>query len=268
MLGIGYRSEMLFTKQNGVINEKPDYYVVRTPSNPDYYFGNYLLLKTPLSNGKKTQMERRFHEEIGSFPGIKHKTFCWTPHGDESEDVSGFVDAGYEYMECAVLTAGQKDIMSPAKRNGHIRIRGLEDENDWAQLTDCMLAERKEHYPLDSYSTFLTKRLNAYRKMIKEKTGIWYGAFLGDELAGTLGLFFDANFGCFQEVITKKRYRNQGICKTLVHSVCNKGFQRAEILVLIADENYHAAAIYESLGFKPTERMASLCWWPKESSNA
>lgn len=34
-------------------------------------------------------------------------------------------------------------------------------------------------------------------------------------------------------------------------------------LVMVADEEYHAAKIYESVGFVPTEKIVGVCWWDK-----
>jgi len=34
-------------------------------------------------------------------------------------------------------------------------------------------------------------------------------------------------------------------------------------LVMVADENYHAAKIYESIGFQPEEKQVGLDWWKK-----
>jgi hypothetical protein len=35
---------------------------------------------------------------------------------------------------------------------------------------------------------------------------------------------------------------------------------------MVADEDYHAAKIYETVGFRPTERQVSLDWWDKDST--
>jgi len=34
-------------------------------------------------------------------------------------------------------------------------------------------------------------------------------------------------------------------------------------LVMVADETYHAAKIYESVGFVPAAKEHSAFWWPK-----
>ena len=42
---LGYRTDCVILHYNGQIEEKEDYYVIRTPSNPTYYWGNFLLYK-------------------------------------------------------------------------------------------------------------------------------------------------------------------------------------------------------------------------------
>jgi hypothetical protein len=36
----------------------------------------------------------------------------------------------------------------------------------------------------------------------------------------------------------------------------------AQHLVIVADADYHAKALYESLGFVERERQLAVCWWP------
>jgi hypothetical protein len=37
----------------------------------------------------------------------------------------------------------------------------------------------------------------------------------------------------------------------------------AQTLVIVADEDYHAAKIYESVGFAPTQRQIGIDWWER-----
>jgi predicted GNAT family acetyltransferase len=78
-----------------------------------------------------------------------------------------------------------------------------------------------------------------------------------------LGLFVIDGVGRFQSVETLPEFRRRGICGTMVYQVANYGFERlgAKRLVMIADEFYHAAKIYESVGFRPTERQVGLEKW-------
>ena len=57
-------------------------------------------------------------------------------------------------------------------------------------------------------------------------------------------------------------FARQGICGTLVHQASSLALRDYGIstLVLEADPGYHAARIYESVGFKPGETTYSLEW--------
>jgi len=96
--------------------------------------------------------------------------------------------------------------------------------------------------------------------------GNWYGAFLNNELVADCGLFIFDKVGRFQSVGTHPAFRGRGICGNLVHHVSHEALanRKAEVLVMCADPEYHAARIYESVGFKPTEKAIGLCRWPKE----
>jgi predicted GNAT family acetyltransferase len=97
--------------------------------------------------------------------------------------------------------------------------------------------------------------------------GEWYGAFLGGRLVGDLGLFRDGPLARFQDVSTDEAFRRRGVCGTLVHEVARRALEsgRAETLVMVADENYHAARVYESVGFRPEERHVVACRYPPRS---
>ena len=104
-----------------------------------------------------------------------------------------------------------------------------------------------------------------YRKMAQAGLGAWFGAFLENQLVADLGLFFEAGVGRFQQVETHPDFRRRGICGTLVYHSSRFGFEKMEArtLVMVADEHYHAARIYESVGFRPKERQVGLDWWDK-----
>ena len=99
-----------------------------------------------------------------------------------------------------------------------------------------------------------------YREMIAAGMGDWFGAFLDGELVADMGLFVEDGIGRFQSVKTHPVYRRRGICGTMVHDVARCGLEKmgAETLVMIVDAEYHAATIYESVGFGPTERIVGI----------
>lgn len=105
-----------------------------------------------------------------------------------------------------------------------------------------------------------------YRQMARLGRGEWFGAFYQDRLVADLGLFCESGIARFQSVETHPDFRRRGICGALVYQASRYGLERleADVLVMIADEHYFAAHIYETIGFKPAERQVGLEWSEKE----
>ena len=53
----GFATDLLFDRYQGDVTQHEQFWAVRTPDAPDYYFGNYLLLTTPPSDHDKGWLE-------------------------------------------------------------------------------------------------------------------------------------------------------------------------------------------------------------------
>ena len=104
-----------------------------------------------------------------------------------------------------------------------------------------------------------------YRKMIESGNGRWFGATFDNQIVGSLGIFSDGDIGRYQIVSTRKDFQRRGVCSTLVYKSAKYALEKMKLnkLVMVADEDYHAAKIYESVGFIPTEKQVGVCWWDK-----
>lgn len=259
----GIDTDLMFNRVFGEVVRNGEYTVMRTPGAPDYYFGNLLVLDRAPQNGELEKLESDFAKFIGAPPRIKHRAFQWPVVGDEIPALDSFIQAGYEFSETAVLIATPADMVTPERVSPAVTIRRYRDPADWSDWTDMQLAYNSGKFPEPEFRNFLAGKQAVYEQLTVENRGDWWGAFVGGKQVANLGLFFEGETGRFQSVHTDPDYRNQGICRTLVNHVARQGFERAARLVMAADEGYHAARIYESLGFRRRERMASLCWWPK-----
>jgi len=74
---LGYRTDLIFPSFEGEILDRGDYLVVRTPLNPVFYWGNFLLFSEPPGEGDFDQWRRLFQREIGGPPQFKHLAFGW-----------------------------------------------------------------------------------------------------------------------------------------------------------------------------------------------
>jgi len=261
----GIDTDLMFNRVSGNVTRNDDYTVVRTPAAPGYYFGNLLVLNHAPQDGDRELLESDFARLIGTPPNIKHRAFLWPVSGNERFESDSFISAGYEFSENTVLIATPAELLRPAQENHAVTIRRYRDNADWSDWTAMQLADNSGKFPEPEFLNYLAGKQAVYERMIADNRGDWWGAFIEDKQVANLGLFFDGETARFQSVHTAASHRNQGICRALVHHVALDGFERAVRLVMVADENYHAASVYESLGFQRSERMASLCWWPREN---
>lgn len=127
-----------------------------------------------------------------------------------------------------------------------------------------MLTENSD-MPTADLETFYQTQMTRYRSMISNGRGLWFGAYIGNTMVASLGLFTSESLGRYQVVTTHPDHQRQGICGTLVYKTAQYAFETLKLktLVMVADENYHAAKIYESVGFKGTEKMIGVSWYDK-----
>jgi ribosomal protein S18 acetylase RimI-like enzyme len=142
-------------------------------------------------------------------------------------------------------------------------VRKIKSDQDWDEVLKLQIICAKPKFRNDYYEEFKKRQRDDYRKMSESGMGAWFGAFLGDQMVGDLGIFYEGNIGRYQNVGTHPDCRRQGICGTLVYQAGQMALQEFGInhLVMEADINYHAARIYESVGFKRTEVNYALSWW-------
>ena len=263
---LGYRTDLIFPKFDGQIIDRGDYLVILTPTNPTYYWGNFLLFSYPPKKGDLNYWKAVFSKEIGSQIPSDHFTFGWDTVEGEIGEIKPFLDDGFDLSQSVVLSTQR--VTTPPKYNQEVVVRPLADDLEWEQATQNQIACREPEHSLEDYQIFKQDQMKRYRKMTNAGIGWWFGAFLGKHLVADLGVFAVEEIGRFQNVGTHPDYRRRGICGALVYHASQYAFQQKKILtlVMVADENYHAANIYESVGFQPKEHQVGLAWWNKTKS--
>ena len=259
---LALESDLIFWRRQGRVEDRGDHLVVATPSRPDYYFGNLLYFPAPPAAGDFERWQGLFRDAFSSEPEVRHMTFLWDVPGDRGGDVAPFLAAGFDLEENVVLATGA--VNPPPRPNPDLEIRRLETDAEWDEAVENQVQCRPTGWTdAEVYRDFAASRMLGYRALGEEGLGGWYGAFLDGRLVGDLGLFREGAIARFQNVGTRPEYRNRGVCGTLVHAVSSEALDAGvERLVMVADEHYHAARVYESVGFRPAERTASLCRRP------
>jgi GNAT superfamily N-acetyltransferase len=248
---LGFRTDLALLERAGsTVRDCGDHIVVRTPDNPSFYWGNFLLLDHVPHGDRVEEWLERFEAAL---PDAAHRAFGFDVAGAMAGDVSGFAEHGLEVDVSIVMTAGR--VRPPAHPNREVTCRAFESDSDWSQSVDLQLAV----YGADESAgqrEFVMCRAISNRALVASGHGRWFGAFSGDGLVAQMGLVSaGAGLARFQSVETHPDHRRRGLAGTLAHFVSLYGFDelKAATLVIVADPDYHAIRIYRAIGFTDSE---------------
>jgi GNAT superfamily N-acetyltransferase len=250
VLSCAWRTDLAILALSGSeIEHHPTYVVVRTPGNPGYRWGNFLLLRrTPLRRDLQL-VEEQFAREL---PEVTHRAFGVDSPDGRTDDLSTFADAGYDVEAATVLTASE--LVSPPRSNLNARCRPLVGDADWEQRVSLDIA-CNDGGP-DGFVDFTRRKAAAERRLTENGDGAWFGAFDSGRLVATTGIVRAGHaVARFQQVQTHPEARGRGLAGTLVHAAGTEALNRfgATTLVTVADPDYHAIRIYRSVGFVESE---------------
>jgi hypothetical protein len=245
---LAWRTDLALLEYSGsVLEDLGDHLVVRTPLNPSFYWGNFLLLAAPPAADAAAYWLARFETE---FPEARHRTFGVDGADGEIADLEPFAAEGFGTERSSVMTAGA--VHPPRHPATDALIRPLVSDDDWTQQVDlCLAGEEDEVTP-----EFVLPKVASERMLVERGHGRWYGAFLGGRLMSSLGLFTASEgLARFQNVKTHPDARGRGLAGSLVYAASRWGLDElgARTLVMLADPDYLAIRIYRAVGFSDTE---------------
>ncbi|MFI6826865.1 GNAT family N-acetyltransferase [Kribbella sp. NPDC050241] len=248
---LGYRTDLLLLELSGSeFQDAGEYVVIRTPANPTYWWGNFLLYRSIFAAG---DVKSRLETYRAEFPAGKHVAFGIDSVDGEIGAEDEVAAAGFTVDRNVVMTASH--VVAPRRPNDESTYRFITSDDDWEQVTQLGLATATMEVD-DGYVEFTRRRDAAHRALVEAGHGKWFGAFDDDRLQSSLGLMFDGKgLARFQHVQTHPDARNRGIASTLVHHASTYGLTDggARTLVMVADPEYLAIRLYRALGFQDTE---------------
>jgi ribosomal protein S18 acetylase RimI-like enzyme len=257
-----------------IVHRRDRYLVVRSPTNPTHWWGNLLIFDQVPAEGDAERWEALFAREFAAEPLVTHRTFAW----DRTDDERGaaeteFITRDYDLELSVGMIAAPHEIHPHPRANTEVQVRPLDpraggpDEDRWEQVIELQVAARDmERLPTEEpHRVFSRARQAELREMFRAGLGAWYVALDGEVVAGSMGIVVTGGRARYQAVDTAITHRRRGICTRLLvdaarHAVETYG---ATDLVIVADPEYHAAGIYESVGFRPVERVCGVCRPPE-----
>lgn len=252
VLSLAWRTDlMLRCAEGAVVIDRGDHLVVRTPDNPLFHWGNFLLLaRAPSSAAEAEHWLGVFAEE---FPDARHRSFGIDPRPDPPAtvaDLDGFAAVGLEVGADDLLVATEVEM--PARPSA-AEIRPLSSDHDWHQRVElAMSLWAAEMGP--SYEPFVRRATSAARALTETGAGRWYGAFVDGRLVADLGIFRTVDrLGRYQSVATHPDHRRRGLAGTLLHAAGRYAIDElgCRALVIVAEADGDAGRIYRRQGFRP-----------------
>jgi RimJ/RimL family protein N-acetyltransferase len=249
---LGFRTDVALRVLEGAeVTDRGDHLVIRTPDNPNFWWGNFLLLASVPAAGQSRAWLDRFAAE---FPAAEYVTLG-VDTADDAEVPEDFAAAGIDTERATVLTAAR--LKPPPHLNTEAELRPLESDADWRQSVDLATRCFDGGEPGD----YLERRAVARRRLTRQGAGAWFGAFEGGRLVAQLGLF-DAGDGHarYQHVETDPAARRRGLAGTLVWTAGQYGTRvlGASTLVIVADPQDAAIRVYRACGFTAAQSQLSL----------
>ncbi len=123
-------------------------------------------------------------------------------------------------------------------------------------VVQAQVDARDASFEAEGYRVFRRKTMQRVAAMHGAGIAEWFGAIVDGLLVADCGLVHDGRLGRFQFVETQAAWRRRGLCRALVHHVCQHAFLSlgSERLVMCADPHDVAIGIYRSVGFVEVER--------------
>ena len=255
---LGYRTDLFVCAFDGQVEDRGRYVVVRTPSNPLFWWGNFLLYPEAPDASAADSWQGDHAREL---PDIKTKLLTWDRPDGTTGEVEPFLRAGYEIDVSSLLTATSATLRRSSRHASDVEVVALDADAQWEgakrALTNAFAVTTGGS--MEDLRDFMDRQFARFRAMQERGHGQWDGAVVDGEIAASLGIVRERELGRFQLVGTDPKFARRGVCSTLVHEAGRRALaQGVSTLVMSADATYHAAKVYESVGFLPTERLVAL----------
>ncbi len=251
---LGYRTDLMIrTLEGSQIEDRGDYLVIRSPRNPGYWWGNFLLLGHP-EPGQAARWVATFAAE---FPAARHVALGIDVIEIGDVHIGEYVAAGLQPQRFTVLTA--QELAEPPHPGRSAAYRELSGDDDWRRAEELRAITNAGEPGADP--DFLRARSAAERALTEAGHGSWFGAFAGDELVAQLGLITDGSgIARYQNVETHPAWRRRGLAGSLVVAAGRHGLDVLGVttLVIVADPLADAIKLYRSVGFADAETQVGF----------
>jgi GNAT superfamily N-acetyltransferase len=242
----GWETDLTILRHSGsLIEEFEDHIIVRSPHNPEYHWGNFILVS---DSSLVNDAERWQNTFVNAFPEATWVAIGLPQFPDISEAWTS-LDLEIERMD--VLKAVTPPPVPDLSSNYTSRIFG---EVDWELLLAREIAENKKsgnHDP-ESFERYISNAIKGYEQLSRNGLAAWFGAFHDSELVADLGVVICGETARYQSVQTDERYRSQGLASHLLGTAAEWARERGcTSWVIVTESTNSAGRVYRRVGFNP-----------------
>ncbi len=254
---LGLHTDLALHTWRGVVRDRVDHLVVTHPEAPAFRDGNLLVFERPPEHGDLQRWCDLFDGAIGVPPAYPYRSFDWDGIDGEEGELGPFLAAGVEREPRLVLAAPR--LLPPRRPDPALRLVDVAGDAAWCEAVRLQ-ATTVETGRRVAYEGLLRAVMRLNRRAVEAGHGVWWGAYAGDTMVGTLGLFRVDELARYQAVVTHPDWRGRGVASTLLHHAAEAARTAwgSELVLLEAEADGSAVSIYRRLGLDPIERRVGL----------
>lgn len=242
----GWATDLEILRLSGSsIEEFDDHIVVKSPKNPSFHWGNFILVSQSGVVEDASRWVNTFEQNFPSanwvsigLPTFPLSSGAWEKHGLELERM--------DVLKAETMPS-VPDISAPYTS------RVLQG-SDWDLLLEREISENLkagDHDP-DSYEIFIRKAIENYKMLCEKGVAAWFGAFLEEELVADLGIVVCGKTARYQSVQTDENHRKKGLASHLLGEAATWAGERGcNSWVIVTESTNDAGRVYRRAGFKP-----------------
>ena len=245
-LGIGWSTDLaVLTLSGSSVDDRGDHLVVRTPVNPTFHWGNFILVTDPAAADDADRWVRVF---AAAFPSAAWVSIGLPRLPDDRRPWTAF-ELDLEVEDVLVASALPRQTTRPDS----VSVRRLTGD-DWEQDVALTMAEntRTRDWETDSYRAFARARTETKRAVSDRDTGAYFGAFADGVLVASLGIVRCGKTARYQNVLTDANHRRRGLASHLLGVAARwAASYGCDRWVIITEAANPAARVYQRVGLEP-----------------
>jgi GNAT superfamily N-acetyltransferase len=241
----GWKTDLAIRELSGsTVEDHGDHLLIRTPDNPDFYWGNCLFVTDEGAVDDAGRWVRTFQE---AFPEA-----TWVAIGliRMPDDQDAWVVEGLDLERDDVLTTRALPRQTPLPEG--YAVRQL-DGDDWAQSVARSVAEnnRTMHEEPRSFERFAKAQSQARQALSDQDVGATFGAFASEVLVADLGIVCCGTTARYQSVGSDEAHRRRGLASHLLGVAARWAADHGcDQWVIVTEDTNPAGRVYRSVGFE------------------